>query len=247
VTLALEQRLAMYRFSVLAAGGVIAAAAATPGQAAVISYTLPSPLTASVNGTPILFDFFTGSAALSPTPPGGLGQFELNVQQRTFPGSGDSVYHQVEPGVHVSSGSVLGPGLAARVGSGYNINGGDAFTNGGEPLFVDSNVSRNGNTYQNDKGSWSPDSPDDQGYLGFAFSNGTGTDYGWADVTLAGDGSLTLHSFGYDNSGAPIAAGATGSGGAAAPDANPLLLLAVGGAVGLAAYRVRRRGEAAAS
>ncbi len=77
------------------------------------------------------------------------------------------------------------------------------------------------------------------GYVGLRITDGTGTFYGWADITVNSDLTITLTSLGADNSGGSIAAG---SGTSNTPEPASIMLLVLG-AAGLAAYR--RKGIAA--
>jgi hypothetical protein len=73
-------------------------------------------------------------------------------------------------------------------------------------------------------------------YLGFEFSPSGGTDYGYVDLSITGSEykapALTLDSFTYDSSGAPIAI--------PTPEPSSFALLAAG-ATGIAALRARRK------
>jgi hypothetical protein len=89
-------------------------------------------------------------------------------------------------------------------------------------------------------------------YFGFRFNGTTGTagtQYGWAKARVDRFGAndigvrLTISEWAYDNSGAPICVGDTGSGCGGTPvpvPGTPLLTLLGLGAVGLSAYRRRR-------
>ena len=76
--------------------------------------------------------------------------------------------------------------------------------------------------------------PGESGYLGFEFASSPDTFYGFADITVQNDRTVTLNSFGYETTpGQAIAAGASAT---VVPEANPLELLLLG-AVGMGAYR----------
>ena len=74
------------------------------------------------------------------------------------------------------------------------------------------------------------------GYLGFKFTSGGTTDYGWASLLVTGSPSgqgFTIQQAYFDNSGAAIHVGAV-------PEPSSMALLALG-ATGLAAWRQRRK------
>jgi PEP-CTERM motif len=74
------------------------------------------------------------------------------------------------------------------------------------------------------------------GYVGLRITGGGGAFYGWADITVNNDLTITLTSLGVDNGGGSIAAGAGTPGASNTPEPASIALLVLG-AAGLAAYR----------
>lgn len=240
----MQWRLASYGASALAMTALLV----TSADAAIISYTAPANLDAT-NGSPILFDFLTGSAVNSNAGPS-ADTFELSMKSHLSGYTNSGVKYtsrQIRARAIGNLGGfsnvvVAGSSSADRLVKNSVVNSSRTFTRRAA-LFTGTFNEVSGVVVSSaHSGNWNPTG--DDAYLGFEFLNGAATDYGWAEVVVNPDSTLTLKSFGYDNSGAPIPAGDTGRGGAAAPDANPLLLLVVGGAAGVAAYRVRRRKDA---
>ena len=112
------------------------------------------------------------------------------------------------------------------MGAGTTIGGSGNFAGG--PYFEDSYAAGGGNHW----------SIGDRGFVGLKLQIGTSTFYGWADVTTnnfdgTGAGAFTLHSYAFEDSGAPILAGAV-------PEPGSVALL-IAGAAGIAALRRRKK------
>jgi hypothetical protein len=113
----------------------------------------------------------------------------------------------------LTSGDTIGSSLAFKTGYSYLTNGG--------------------------VGNWHVG---DHGFLGLTFLFNGMTVYGWADVTLNNvngnsPGVFTLSGLAFEDSGAAIAAGATGSGNTVPETGNTLALLVIGAAGVLALKR----------
>jgi hypothetical protein len=102
-------------------------------------------------------------------------------------------------------------------------------------------------SYSNIRGPYNGEwhSGDGEGYIGFKFNTGAGTQYGWVRMKIQRDPLVGMKVFDYAwaDPGEPIKTGQTSSSGDridVVPDQGSLALLAVGGA-GLMAWRRRRR------
>jgi hypothetical protein len=84
-------------------------------------------------------------------------------------------------------------------------------------------------------GHFNPVSGDVSGYLGLEVLQDGVPEYGWADITVHPDYTVTLNGFALQTDGTAIGAGDTG-----APEPASILLLALG-AAGMAAYRRKRK------
>lgn len=134
------------------------------------------------------------------------------------------VFHN---GYGSSSSSVATDGglLAKNFAAGSLISGSETFLN--QFLYINSGGNNDAN--------WAAGT---RGFLGLRFNNSGTPNFGWADLEYSSDNSLILYGFAYDDSGAPIEAGAIPEPGAAA------LLAAL--AAGSVALLNRRRRAASA-
>lgn len=174
-----------------------------PTQAAVVHTTLPTPLTTLPNpggggfdGTGVWFNPLTGSAelrgSLFPDPLFTDGQFFLVQDTITYGSAQAQIYTQGffsrGNGVIYASSNNLNP---ARFGEGDVIGSGSGFQSPGAgfpdlgPLF----------------GNWQAG---DRGFLGLTIRDPSGASsndifYGFADVQVNADYSMTLYGFAYEN------------------------------------------------
>lgn len=85
-----------------------------------------------------------------------------------------------------------------------------------------------------------------QGFVGFRFDNGAGTQYGWARVRMGGDqANFILLDYAYGDPGEPVKVGQTSSSTANTTSEGSLGFLALG-AAGLTLWRQRRKKSVAA-
>jgi hypothetical protein len=204
----------------LAAASSPAGALASP-----IGYTPPGePWQTPDTGGAIFFNPSTGSAFVTFTPgsytalPGDYELFmEVDSPTRTVdtlqaPGGGGFAVSPASTfGVpqRLAFGDVIGPGL----------------------YFRQSFSTLASNFLSSPPGFFNPPSPGTsaEGYVGLDY----GGDYGWADIVINGDYTISLNAFGYDSDGAAIT---TGAGIEATPEPASIILLALG-AAGMEAFR----------
>jgi len=206
-------------------------------NAGYVIHTLDTPVTADTDasGYCIFFNLITGAAYNTyDASYYATGSFYINI--KAFSGyayiwgngasGGDDTYNQfatttVDSNTYVamlSSGTTVGSGLTYN-GSGYSI----------------CNISSGVTT-----GDWLSDGT--HGYLGMTFGDGTTTYYGWAEISISSNGSVTIYSVGYnDLAGASIVTGVPEPSESAA-----LAGLLAGSAAAFGAIR-RRRNKAIAA
>ena len=130
------------------------------------------------------------------------------------------------------------PTSAARLAINTKIDAGLTFNNPGKVYsaalssFVPNNVFTSLASNFGAVGQWNALGSD---FLGLSFQDGSQTDYGWAEITVNPDYTVTLDAVAYDDSGNAILAGDVPAS-SSTPEPNSLLLMALG-ATGLAAYR----------
>jgi hypothetical protein len=222
----LEKRLAAYGAMSLALAAVSSPAGALAGP---IAYTPTGQPWQTPAGGAIFFNPSTGSTFVTPTPgsytalPGDYELFmEVDSPTRTLdllqaPGGGAfAVLPASTFGVaqRLAFGDVIGPGL----------------------YFRQSFSTLASNFLSSPPGFFNLPSPGTsaEGYVGLDYTG----NYGWADIVINADYTISLDAFGYDPDGASITAGA---GIEAAPEPASIILLALG-AAGMTAFRKKRRG-----
>ena len=218
----LEKRLAAYGAMSLAFAAVSSPASAL---ASPIGYTPPgAPSQTTDTGGAIFFNPSTGSAFVTSTPgsytalPGDYELFmEVNSPSRTVdflqaPGGGEFAVSPASTfGVpqQLAFGDVIGPGL----------------------YFRQSFSTLASNFMSSPPGFFNPPSAGTsaEGYVGLDYNG----NYGWADIVIDADYTISLNAFGYDSEGANVTAGA---GIEAVPEPASIILLALG-AAGMTAFR----------
>ncbi len=223
-----------------AAAGAAVGLGASSAAAAPVAFD-PLDVTVAYTGnaatSSIFFDPQTGYAGILQSE----GVSGLNANFRLYlNGSAAKVTNvSLSNGSQTSQAVYNSNSYAPRFSAGTGINGGSGtFVNNLTVNLHDSNAAV---TY--------PWNPGDRGYLALgitanAATGGTaavGTQlYGWAEVSYNADQSVTIYRLGYDNAGGTSFAGAV-------PEPSSLSAAAALGAVGLLAYRRRRRAEVASA
>lgn len=226
----LEKRIASYGAMAIAA----AVGGATPANAAIIVFTGGN--TTTLNNGSVTFNMVTGAVG---TADAGM-DFALRYPLAPVNPSSTSAGAEALVTSPAGMGFLVGSGLPLKLAGAANIGPAGAFQGVGV-------LARRFSSYSSSAfiGNWqSLGSALGQGYLGLKFFIGANAHYGWADITLNPDLSVTLNSFAYEScADQSIGAGQT-TGGAtcdsSVPEPHSAALLAMG-AAGLLAYRRRRK------
>jgi hypothetical protein len=177
-------------------------------------------------------------------PFNGGANITINTSQVVFFDVGNGVANATSSsganydfGLYFASGNAAQPRIVKSSGDGIAYTGtffayAQKFSSGspidGSSFTTAAYLSKNGG------GPWAADGT--VGYLGVQVQ---GSDFGWIEVSYNTDSTLTLISAAYDNTGAPIAAGAT-----SVPEPAESAALAAVLAGSLAAFRARQRRKA---
>jgi hypothetical protein len=218
-----EKRLALYGV----AAGAALAAGVSPAQAAEISLDLTGLPIAQRSNTMTQFLYFdvnaaTPAAAVSPNSFAG-NDFRFSF----YSGVNIKAYATAAAGNGVAQ--TIGPfaDYAQRFTTSQSVGPANSF--GNYPKIASNSGGVNYGNF----------APGDTGYIGLRFQIGADSYYGWANLTLNGDYTVTLNTLGYEDvANAPSHVGPGGPAGV--PDkTNSLALLAIG-AAGLVAFRSRQ-------
>jgi hypothetical protein len=237
-----EKRLATYGTMSIAFAAV---AVSQASGATIISYLGPSVTDSS--GNPIYFDPLTASIDASPV----AGDYELLLQNSgtlarvgVFEGSllnGASLRKFALSALDFSDSTQASS--AARLPFGASIGPARKFNSFLGTLAEQSvHLSASGNV-SGPFGHFNSTGGDVSGYLGLEILQGSIPEYGWANIVVHPNFSVTLNGFALDTSGAGVTAGELGI---VPPPATPepaSILLLVMGAAGLAAYRRKRKAQ----
>ncbi len=202
----------------LASGALLAAFSAAPAYAQIYN----ANLTTSAANPNIFFSTTTGASSFA--------TFTGATHELSFLSGGDDTVGGIATTSGVSTYFGNTSCTAARYTAGASIDALSAF-NANIQYSIDT---QNGWSYPG------------SGYVGLDYIPVSGTTYyGWASINLAADHTLTLNNFAMQlNPNTAILAGATPAA-SAAPEPDAVALLALG-ASGLAAFRLRRKAQAAA-
>jgi hypothetical protein len=188
-------------------------------------------------GNPIYFNALSGSIDTSPA----IGDYELILA------NGDLARIKVFEGSLLNAGSRRGFALsavdfpdssqassAARLPFGASVGPARAFNSFLGTLAEQSVHLSSHSAFSGHFGHFNSTSGDVSGYLGLEVLQGSTPEYGWANIVVHPNFSVTLDSFALDTSGASVSAGE------GTPEPASILLLALG-AAGIAAYRRKRK------
>ncbi len=220
----------------LASYGTAAASAtaATGVTASIVYFDIPDTTTPSTGARLIYFTPSNGTFALSPQSNSSAYQFVIFGGSNVVPL--DSIRPNQNFSITPNSAVTLRSGpdvLPAHLTLGAVIGGAGQFA-GPSGTLASGGFTTGGNFFR--YGNWNAPPIPNSGYVGFRFGTTGDLHYGWADITINADYSVTLRGFAYESTaGATITAGAIPEPGAAS-----LLLLGLG-AGGMAAYRSRSR------
>jgi hypothetical protein len=215
----LERRLAAYGSMSLAL-----AAVSIPRAAHATPITFYTDLTTGIGaGNAIFFDPMTGFAGSTASS----SDFELLTSVFSSVGQSNA-FLNAGPGNQAGNGNTFaasalgstGFSSVARLTPGALVGPGLAFSSVGAHLA--------GNSYFA-LGHWNP--VPESGDVGLRMVRGSDTFYGWADITVNDDYTITLDAFGYDDAGNAVIADPTPT-----PEPASIFLLALG-AAGIAAWR----------
>jgi len=219
----------------LAAGSLGALSVAADANADIVHFDNTNTFTHAFGGTQPAWDI------------NGDSTVDFQFTQAGAFNTSNGALNLAEGGAVGGRGFVDTPGGFRRLASGYSVGptlaGGYAFgARGNRELFL---ASYNSGFPQAVLGDFWDGTGDtvQTGFIGFRFDNAGTTNYGWADISVNNDRNapaFTVNEWAYENMGNSIMVGATSSGAAAVPEPSSFAMLAMG-AVGVAAWRRRRK------